>query len=114
MLAKIDVILVTLLCFAVRPFFHDSFMQWLFSYITVINVSLIVVILSFIFSRYLPCPAYANTILRLLLFAVVILLFCKILRPLYRQVAEHWAVFFYVAGSAFLAFVIVRLYTERL
>lgn len=104
LLAKIDVILVTLLCFAVRPFFRDSFMQWLFSYITVINVSFIVVILSFIFSRYLPYPAYANTILRLLLFVAVILLFRKVLRPLYRQVAEHWAVFFYVAGSAFLAF----------
>lgn len=104
LLAKIDVVLFTLLCFAARPFFRDSFMQWLFSYITVINVSFIVVILSFIFSRYLPYPAYTNTVLRLFLFAAVILLFRKVLRPLYRQVAEHWAVFFYVAGSAFLAF----------
>lgn len=104
LLAKIDVVLFTLLCFAARPFFRDSFMQWLFSYITVINVSFIVVILSFIFSRYLPYPAYANTVLRLFLFAAVILLFRKVLRPLYRQVAEHWAVFFYVAGSAFMAF----------
>ncbi len=104
LLAKIDVVLFTLLCFAVRPFFRDSFMQWLFSYITVINVSFIVTILSFIFSRYLPYPAYANTVFRLFLFVGVILLFRKVLRPLYRQVAEHWAVFFYVAGSAFLAF----------
>lgn len=104
LLAKIDVILFALLCFAVRPFFRDSFMQWLFSYITVINVSFMVVILSFIFSRYLPYPQYANTLLRLLLFVFVILLFRKVLRPLYRQVAEHWAVFFHVAGSAFLAF----------
>ena len=103
LLAKIDVILFTLLCFAARPFFRDSFMQWLFSYITAINVSLIVVVLSFVFSRYLPYPAYANTVLRLFLFAAVILLFRKVLRPLYLQVAEHWTVFFYVAGSAFLA-----------
>ena len=104
LLAKIDVILFTLMCFAARPFFRDSFMQWLFSYITVINVSFIVVILSFILSRYLPYPAYANTVLRLFFFSAVILLFRKFLRPLYRQVTEHWAVFFYVAGSAFLAF----------
>lgn len=104
LLAKIDVILFALLCIAVRPFFRDSFVQWLFSYITAINVSFIVTILSFIFSRYLPYPAYANTVLRLFLFVVVILLFRKVLRPLYLQVAEHWAVFFYVAGSAFLAF----------
>lgn len=104
LLAKIDVILFALLCFAVRPFFRDSFMQWLFSYITVINVSFIVVILSFIFSRSLPYPQYSNTLLRLLLFVAVILLFRKVLRPLYHQVAEHWSVFFYVAGSAFFAF----------
>lgn len=104
LLAKIDVVLFVLLCFAMRPFFRDSFMQWLFSYMTVMNVSFIVTILSFIFSRYLPYPAYANTVLRLFLFVAVILLFRKVLRPLYRQAAEHWAVFFYVAGSAFLAF----------
>ena len=104
LLAKIDVILVTLLCFAARPFFRDSFMQWLFSYMTVINVSFIVVILSFIFSRYLPYPAYANTVLRLFFFVAVILLFRKVLRPLYSQVTEHWVVFFHVAGSAFFAF----------
>ena len=104
LLAKIDVILFTLLCFAARPFFRDNFMQWLFSYITVINVSYVVVVLSFIFSRYLPYPAYTNTVLRLFLFVAVLLLFHKVLRPLYRQAAEHWSVFFYVAVSAYLAF----------
>ncbi|MCE5235849.1 MAG: GHKL domain-containing protein [Clostridiaceae bacterium] len=104
LLAKIDVVLFVLLCFAARPFFRDSFMQWLFSYITVMNVSFIVLVLSFVFSRSLPHPAYMNTLWRLILFTAAILLFRKVLRPLYRQAAEHWAVFFYVAGSAFLAF----------
>lgn len=104
LLAKIDVVLFVLLCFAARPFFRDSFMQWLFSYITVMNVSFIVLVLSFVFSRPLPHPAYANTLWRLILFTAAILLFHKVLRPLYRQAAEHWAVFFYVAGSAFFAF----------
>ncbi len=104
LLAKIDVVLFVLLCFAARPFFRDSFMQWLFSYITVMNVSFIVLVLSFVFSRSLPHPAYANTLWRLILFTAAILLFRKVLRPLYRQAAEHWTVFFYVAGSAFFAF----------
>lgn len=104
LLAKIDVVLFVLLCFAARPFFLDSFMQWLFSYITVMNVSFIVLVLSFVFSRSLPHPAYANTLWRLILFTAAILLFRKVLRPLYRQAAEHWTVFFYVAGSAFFAF----------
>lgn len=104
LLAKIDVVLFVLLCFAARPFFRDSFMQWLFSYITVMNVSFIVLVVSFVFSRSLPYPAYANTLWRLILFTAAILLFRKVLRPLYRQAAEHWTVFFYVAGSAFFAF----------
>jgi signal transduction histidine kinase len=104
LLAKIDVVLFVLLCFAARPFFRDSFMQWLFSYITVMNVSFIVLVLSFVFSRSLPYPQYANTLWRLILFTAAILLFRKVLRPLYRQAAEHWTVFFYVAGSAFFAF----------
>lgn len=104
LLAKIDVGLFFILGFAVRPFFKDSFMQWLFSYCTAINVSFIVVVLSFIFSRYLPYPPYTNTLLRVLLFTCFIFLFRKVIRPLYRQVAEHWSVFFYVAGSAFMAF----------
>jgi len=104
LLAKIDVVLFALLCFAARPFFRDSFMQWLFSYITVMNVSFIVLVLSFVFSRSLPHPAYANALWRLILFTAAILLFRKVLRPLYRQAAEHWTVFFYVAGSTCLAF----------
>lgn len=38
MLAKIDMILFAVLCFAVRPLFKDTFMQWLFSYLTVQNI----------------------------------------------------------------------------
>ena len=104
LLAKVDVILFSVLCFAARPFFKDSLMQWLFSYATAINVSFIVVILSYILSRPLPYPQYANTLLRAVLFTAVILLFRKVLKPLYREVAEHWTVFFYVAGAAFAAF----------
>lgn len=56
LLAKIDVVLFVLLCFAARPFFRDSFMQWLFSYITVMNVSFIVLVLSFVFQGLCPTP----------------------------------------------------------
>lgn len=104
LLAKFDVVYFTLLCFVIRPFFRDSFMQWLFSYMTALNVSSIVIILSFIFSRYLPYPPYANVVLRLILFTAIVLLIRKVLRPLYRQAVEHWSVFFFVAGTAFAAF----------
>jgi len=60
------------LCFAVRPLFKDTFMQWLFSYITVQNISDIVIILSFDGSRHVPYPSYANSLLRAILFYLLI------------------------------------------
>lgn len=96
-LAKLDVILFALLCFAVKPIFKDTFMQWLFSYITIQNINMIVVVLSFIGSRHLPYPVYANSVLRLLMFGLVIYILRFKIRPLYRQILEHWNIFFYVA-----------------
>ena len=74
MLAKIDTILFAVLCFAVRTAFKDNFMQWLFSYLTVQNISDTVIVLSFIASRKLPYPVYANSILRFILFGVFLLI----------------------------------------
>lgn len=104
LLARIDFFLFTLLCFAVRPLFKDTFMQWLFSYLTVQNISYIVIIFSFIASRHLPYPPYANNALRLVLFLIFYFLLRYRIRPLYRQLLERWNVFFYVALSVYLTF----------
>ena len=97
LLSKLDVALFAVLCFAVRPMFKDSFMQWLFSYLTVQNISDAVIILSFIGSRHLPYPVYANSLLRLILFAAFLLILSRYVRPLYRQAVEHWTTYFAVA-----------------
>lgn len=104
LLAKIDTVLFAALCFAVKPLFKDTFMQWLFSYITIQNVSDIVIIFSFIVSRPLPYPAYANVIIRLMLFLFFYWLLRFKLRPLYRQMVEHWNVFLYVALTVWATF----------
>lgn len=103
-LAKIDMVLFAVLCLAVRPFFKDTFMQWLFSYLTVQNISDIVIILSFILSRHLPHPPYANSLLRLILFAVFFWILSRYVRPLYRQVVEHWTAYFAVALGISMTF----------
>lgn len=89
MLAKIDMILFAVLCFAVRPLFKDTFMQWLFSYLTVQNISDAVIVVSFIGSRWLPYPIYANSILRMILFGAFLLILSRYVRPLYWQAVEH-------------------------
>ena len=104
LLAKIDTMLFAALCFAVKPLFKDTFMQWLFSYITIQNVSDMVIIPSFIFSRNLPYPAYANVLIRLVLFSIFYWLLRFKVRPLYRQMVEHWNVFFLVALSVYATF----------
>lgn len=104
MLAKIDTILFAVLCFTVRPVFKDNFMQWLFSYLTVQNISDTVIVLSFIVSRKLPYPVYANSILRFILFGVFLLILWRYIRPLYRQVVEHWMAYFAVALGIYITF----------
>lgn len=103
LLAKIDILLYTFLCFAVRPLFRDTFMQWLFSYVTAQNISSAVIILSFLASRPLPNPMYTNSLLRLLLFSVILFLLARYARPLYRQAVEHWTAYFVVAISIDIA-----------
>lgn len=104
LLAKIDTVLFAALCFAVKPLFKDTFMQWLFSYITIQNVSDTVIISSFVFCHHLPYPAYANVLARLVLFTLFYWLLRFKVRPLYRQMVEHWNVFFLVALSVYATF----------
>lgn len=99
LLSKLDLILFALICFAIKPLFKDSFLQWLFCYITIQNFGVAVIVLSFLGSRHLPYPKYANTVLRLILFLVIVFLLRRYVRPLYRQMVERWNDFFYVAAA---------------
>ncbi|MDD3414261.1 MAG: ATP-binding protein [Lachnospiraceae bacterium] len=104
LLSKLDIVLFAVLCFVVRPLFKDSFMQWLFSYLTVQNISDAVIILSFIGSRKLPYPPYANSVLRVILFGGVILILSHYVKPLYRQAVDHWTAYFAVALGIYITF----------
>lgn len=104
LLSKLDIFLFAILCFAVRPLFKDTFMQWLFSYLTVQNISDTVIILSFIASRRLPYPMYANSLLRMILFGTFLFILIRYVRPLYRQVVEHWTAYFAVALGIYITF----------
>lgn len=112
MLAKIDVILVAVLCFVVRPAFKDNIMQWLFSYMTVQNINFSVVVLSFVGSRRLPYPMYANSILRFILSGAFLIILSRYVRPLYRRAVEHWTAYLAVALSIYIAFNYYFLFSE--
>ena len=103
-LAMLDIAFFVLVGTATKPLFRESLMQWLFNCFTVLNVYAIIVVASYFLCDCFPYPVYANTVLRALLFAAAILLFRKRLRPLYRQAAEHWGVYLFVAAALFLNF----------
>lgn len=103
-LGKLDILFFILIGVAVKPLFREALMQWLFNCLTAMNVYAIVIILSYYLCGLFPYPFYAITVLRFLLFAAVILLFRRRLRPLYRQAAEHWSVYLFVAAGLFVNF----------
>ena len=103
-LATLDIAFFILVGAATKPLFRETLMQWLFNCFTVMNIYAITVVVSYFLCDYFPYPVYANTALRALLFATAILLFRKRLRPLYRQAAEHWSVYLFVAAALFLNF----------
>ena len=103
-IAKMNVVIFTVLCFVMRPLFKDTFMQWLFSYLTVHNINMAVTVLSYVVSRYLPNPPYAHVMMRLLLFCTVIFVLVRYVRPLYRQAVEYWTTYFLVAVSIAVTF----------
>lgn len=71
----------------------DDFFQWLFNSVTVLNIYAMIVISSYFLSHLFAYPEYANTVIRIVFFAITIITFRKILRPLYLEVSENWAAF---------------------
>lgn len=103
-LAKFERLLFVILCFLIKPLFKDTIMQWLFSYITIQNISVMVVVIGFVISDQLPNPLYANVLIRLVLFLLFYWLLRGFVRPLYQQMVERWNVFFYVAFAVWVAY----------
>lgn len=104
MIAKLDIAFFILVGFATKPLFRETVMQWLFNCFTVMNIYAVTVILSYYLCAPFPHSYYTVIILRALMFAVAILLFRRRLRPLYRQAAEHWSVYLFVAAGLFMNF----------
>lgn len=104
MLGKLDILFFILVGAAMKPLFQETLMQWLFNCLTAMNVYAVIVILSYYLYELFPYPYYAIIVLRFLLFAAVILLFRKRLRPLYRQAEKYWSVYLFVATGLFSNF----------
>lgn len=92
-LSRFNVILFILVGISLKPLTKLSFMQWCFTFLTIINISMMIIILSFHMSRKLPMPYYAHTLIRLLLYILVIIVFKRFLLPIYQSIVDNWPVF---------------------
>ena len=103
-LAKFDYFMLFIIFAIFKPFFYDNFMQWCFTYITALNIFIVITVLSFRLCGYFPFPMYANTLIRFILYIFVIFLFQRYLRPYYLKAVENWSIIFYLVAAIFLNF----------
>ncbi|WP_320130214.1 GHKL domain-containing protein [uncultured Sphaerochaeta sp.] len=92
-LSRFDTIFFIVMGLALKPLVKDSFMKWCFNTLTSINIMIIIVILSYHLSRFFPEPQYFNTLIRLVFYIGVILLFRRRLLSLYQPVVNNWPIF---------------------
>lgn len=103
-LAALDIVFFVLVGTATKPLFHETTAQWLFNCFTTMNIYAVAVLVSYYLCDFFPQSYYAMIVIRAMLFSAAIFLFHKRLRPLYRQAAEHWGVYLFVAVGLFLNF----------
>lgn len=99
-LGKLDILFFILVGAAVKPLFRETLMQWLFNCFTAMNVYAVTVIFELLPLRPVSVSALRHD--RLALSPVCRQSCCsQTFEPLYRQVAEHWSVYLFVAASLF-------------
>lgn len=100
----VDLVMLLVIGIALKPLFSDKIMQWCFSYITMLNIYVAVVFLSYILSRMFPSPIYAISFLRLLLFSLTIIVFRKWVSKPYRKVLDYWHIYMLPIVSLLVCF----------
>ncbi len=100
----VDLVMLLLIGIALKPLFTDKVMQWCFSYLTMLNIYVAVVFLSYIFADIFPKPIYGNAYVRLILFSIIIFLFYKRVSKLYRNVLDYWHIYILPAVTLFACF----------
>ncbi|OJV63350.1 MAG: ATP-binding protein [Clostridiales bacterium 38-18] len=89
----VDLAMLLIIGIGLKPLFRDKIMQWCFSYITMINVYMAIVFLSYILRDLFPSPLYGIIYLRLILFSLIIYVFNKCITKAYRKVLDNWYIY---------------------
>lgn len=86
----LDLAMLLFIGIALKPLFSDGIMQWCFSYVTMININAAVVFLSYFFRDLFPDPLYGNSLIRFILFSLIIFAFRRWVSEPFRKVLDYW------------------------
>lgn len=89
----VDLLMLIVIAVVLKPLFLDSVMQWYFSFITILNIYVTVVCTSYFLCSFIPYPNWGNSILRLIFFCLIAVLFWHFVRPFYYKIKKHWHVY---------------------
>ena len=101
-LSRFTILLFIVVGLALKPLTRQTFMQWCFTFLTTVNIAMMIIILSFHLGRLFPTPQYANTVFRLLLYILVIFLFERYLLTFYQSIVKNWPMFSVLMIAIFL------------
>lgn len=104
LVVTVDLIMLLAIAVLLKPLFLDCVMQWVFSFITVLNIYAAIVFVSYYLCDFFPYPYWSNSLLRLIFFIFVAVLFWRFIRPLYYKIVEHWLVYSLLTISLFINF----------
>lgn len=96
---------------AMKPLIEDSIIQWCFDVVTAANMLVIVMFVSYQCAQLTPIPRYTNTLFRVILFAMAIVIFRISLKPLYLRALEHWSNYLFATLGLFACFVYIYGFT---
>lgn len=100
--ARVDLVMLLVIAVTLKPLFRETVAQWCFSFVTLLNIYVAVVIISYSLCDFFPNPYYAITALRLVLFAAVTFALRRYFLPLYRQVLGRWNVYILMLVGLFI------------
>lgn len=92
-LSRFSILLFIVVGLLLKPLTRLSLMQWSFTFLTTINIGMMIIILSFHLGKLFPWPQYAHTAIRFILYLAVIIIFKKYFLRSYRSVVNNWPVF---------------------
>lgn len=104
LVVTVDLIMLLAIAVLLKPLFLDCVMQWVFSFITVLNIYAAIVFVSYYLCDFFPYSYWSNSLLRLIFFIFVAVLFWRFIRPLYYKIVEHWLVYSLLTISLFINF----------